>query len=75
MKIQILGTGCPSCKELEKNARQAIQSKEKDIDVEKVEDVNEIVTYGVTSTPALAIDGEVKISGKIVKPEEIEALL
>lgn len=71
MKIEILGMGCPSCVKLEKNAADAAQSAGIDADVVKVTDMNEIMNYGVTRTPALVIDGVVKSSGKILKADEI----
>lgn len=75
MKIEILGTGCPKCKQLEENAKKAVEETGKEAEVVKVEDINEIVSYGVMSTPAIAIDGEVKDSGKIAEVEEIKQWL
>ena len=75
MKIEILGMGCPSCVKLEKNAADAAQSAGIDADVVKVTDMNEIMNYGVTRTPALVIDGVVKSSGKVLKASEIRELL
>jgi len=75
MKVQILGIGCPKCKQTEANARQAIKNLGLDTEVEKITDVNKITDFGVMATPALAVDGEVKISGKIPSVEEIEKLL
>ncbi len=75
MKIQILGTGCPKCQALEKNARQAIQDLGIDANVEKVTDINTISEMGVMMTPGLAVDGDVKATGKVLTAEQIQELL
>jgi small redox-active disulfide protein 2 len=75
MKIQILGTGCPKCRKLEENAREAEELAGVSCDVEKVSDLKEIMKFGVMITPALAIDGVVKATGKVLSPEEIAAML
>jgi len=75
MKIEILGTGCKKCKKLEENAQEAIKAAGVDATIEKVEDMKSIMEYGVMSTPGLVIDGEVKSTGKVLKPKEIEKLL
>ena len=72
MKIEILGMGCPSCVKLEKNAADAAQSAGIEAYIVKVTDMNEIMNYGVTRTPALVIDGVVKSSGKVLKASEIQ---
>ena len=74
-KLQVLGTGCPKCRKLTENAQAAIQEMGLDCDVEKVTDVNEIMKFGVMMTPALAVDGQVKIVGKVASREEIKTLL
>ena len=74
-KIQILGTGCPKCKKLAENANEAISNIEGEFEVVKVTDINEIMKFGVMMTPALAIDGQVKVSGKVVSPDEIRKML
>ncbi len=71
MKIQILGPGCPKCKQVEANAREAVKNLNIDAVIEKITDINRIIDFGVTATPALAVDGEVKFSGKIPSVEEI----
>jgi small redox-active disulfide protein 2 len=71
MKIQILGTGCPKCKKTAENAEKAVKKSGVDVKIEKVEDINNIMNYGIMMTPALAIDGDVKISGNIPSPEQI----
>jgi len=74
-KVQILGTGCPKCKKLTENAEQAIKELGLECEIEKVSDINEIMSFGVMMTPALAIDGEVKVVGKVPTPEAIQKLL
>jgi len=75
MKIQILGTGCPKCKQLAANAQAAIDSSGLEAEIEKVTDINEIMGFGVMMTPALAIDGAVKSTGKVLGAEEIRKLI
>jgi len=74
-KLQILGTGCPKCRQLEANAREALAGATGDWSVEKVTDLTAIMEMGVMMTPALAVDGEVKSTGKVLSPEAIRALL
>lgn len=74
-KIQILGTGCPKCKKLAENAEAAAKALGLEYELVKVTDINEIMNFGVMMTPALAVDGEVKASGKLLSPEEIKKLL
>lgn len=75
MDIKILGTGCPNCKTLEKNTLEAIQRLGLDASVEKVEDIMDIMSYGIARTPALVLDGKVIMSGRVVSSSEIEKLL
>ncbi|MDD2383579.1 MAG: thioredoxin family protein [Sulfurospirillaceae bacterium] len=75
MKIEILGTGCAKCQALTLHVKEAIAKKGIFAQVEKVEDIMKIMSYGVTSTPALVIDGIVKSSGKLLSVDEIIALL
>ena len=75
MKIQILGTGCPKCKQLTANAEQAVRELGINAEIEKVEDIKEIIKFGVMMTPALAVNGQVKAVGKVLSPEEIKKLL
>jgi len=75
MKIQILGAGCPKCKQLEANAREAVATKGVEAEIEKVTDIDEIMEMGVMMTPALVIDGEVKSVGKVLTPDQIAAQL
>ena len=74
-KLQILGTGCPKCKKLAENAQAAAGELGAEYQVEKVTDINEIMKFGVMMTPALAIDGQVKVVGKVPSAEEIKKLL
>ncbi|MAT69846.1 MAG: redox-active disulfide protein 2 [Planctomycetaceae bacterium] len=73
--IQVLGTGCKKCVSLKENAEAAVKELGIEAEVQKVEDINEIVKFGVMSTPALAVDGQVKLVGKVATPEEIKAVL
>lgn len=75
MKIQILGTGCPKCRQLEANARTAAAALSLDADLEKVTELDEIMEMGVMMTPALAVDGEVKSVGKLLTADQIAELL
>ena len=74
-KIQILGTGCPKCKKLTENAEAAAKALGIECAIEKVTDINEIMKFGVMITPALAVDGKVKVVGKVPTPEEIKKML
>jgi small redox-active disulfide protein 2 len=75
MKIEILGTGCSKCTALLEATKKAVAQKGLFVQIEKVEDIMKIMGYGVTSTPALVIDGKVKSSGKLLNVDEIIALL
>ena len=75
MKIEILGTGCPKCKMLEANAKKALEELGKKAELVKVTEIDKIVGYGVMSTPAIVIDGEVKSYGKVADVEEIKEML
>jgi len=75
MKIEILGTGCTKCKALEEVAKQAVAKVGGFHSVEKVEDIQKIMDYGVVSTPGLVIDGEVKSTGKLLSLDEVVALM
>jgi small redox-active disulfide protein 2 len=70
MKIEILGTGCPKCKKLNELVEEAINDLGVSAEIIKVTDINKIIDYGVMVTPALVIDGEIKVAGKI--PEIVE---
>jgi small redox-active disulfide protein 2 len=75
MKIQILGTGCPKCKKLAENAEAAAKALLLDFELEKIMDINQITAFGVMMTPALAIDGTVKLVGKASSVDELKAVL
>ena len=74
-KIQILGTGCPKCKKLAENAETAAKELGVDYEMEKVTDLNAIMAFGVMMTPVLAVDGVVKVVGKVPEPADIKKLL
>ena len=75
MEIKILGTGCPKCKTLEKMTRDVVYQTGVNATIEKVEDIMEIMRYGVMSTPALVVDGIVVIKGRIPSTDEIKKAL
>lgn len=75
MIIKILGSGCPKCKQLEENAKKAINESGINATVEKVTDINKIMDYGVMMTPSLVIDEEVKSVGKVLTSEDIKKIL
>ena len=74
-KLQILGTGCPKCKKLAENAEAAAKAMGIEYTIEKVTDINRIMGFGVMMTPALAVDGVVKVVGKVPEPEAIKDFL
>jgi small redox-active disulfide protein 2 len=75
MKIEVLGTGCAKCTTLYENTKKALEVSGKSAEVVKVEDIPSIMKYGVISTPALVIDGQVKFSGKLASTAEIIGIL
>lgn len=75
LEIKVLGTGCAKCKSLEKMTRETVSELGLPASVEKEEDIQQIMAYGVMSTPALVIDGEVKISGRMPSAKELKSLL
>ena len=75
MKIEVLGTGCAKCKTLYENTKKALEENGTVAELVKVEDIPSIMKYGVMSTPALVIDGQVKCSGKVVSVGEIMGML
>ena len=74
-KIQILGTGCPKCKLLTANAEQAVKELGIEAVVEKVDKIQDIMKFGVMITPALAVDGQVKSAGKVLRADDIKKFL
>ena len=75
MKIQILGTGCPKCRKTFEHADQALKELGTCAELEKVEDLKSIMDFGIMMTPAVAIDGEVKVVGKVPSVEELKKLI
>ncbi|MBT2661831.1 thioredoxin family protein [Bacillus sp. ISL-45] len=75
MNIKILGTGCKKCQELEKNTRMAVEELQVEAQVEKVEDIKEIMKYKVMSTPALVVDEKVVSTGKLLTVKELKGML
>ena len=74
-KLQILGSGCPKCKKLAENTEAAAKELGIEYELEKVTDINQITSFGVMMTPALAVDGEVKLIGKVAGVDEIKTLI
>ena len=75
MDIKVLGTGCARCKQLEKTVRQAVDDMGLDATVEKVSELTDIMAYGIMQTPGLVIDGEIRLTGRVPKLEEMKSLL
>ncbi len=75
MEIKILGTGCPNCRRLEKNAREALAKMAVEATIAKVTDMQEIMTYQILSTPGLVIDGQVVSSGRVPAVSEISSMI
>jgi small redox-active disulfide protein 2 len=75
VQIAILGTGCARCRQTTDIVRQAVEQTGVSATIQKVEDIREIVKYQVMTTPAVAIDGQVKISGKVPTVDEVKSLL
>jgi small redox-active disulfide protein 2 len=74
-KIEILGPGCPKCKSLEASAREAVEHLGIEAEILKVDKMDDILARGVMMTPAIAVDGVVKSSGRVLSPAEVEKLL
>ena len=75
MEIKILGPGCPKCKTLEKLTSDVVEQNSIDATVTKVEDIMEIMKYGVMTTPALVVNGKVEIKGRVPSSDEIKQVL
>jgi len=75
MEIKVLGTGCPKCKTLEKTTREVVEKNGINATIVKVEDITEIMKYGVMTTPALVVDGKVVMKGKVPTAAELTILL
>ena len=75
MQIQILGTGCPKCKQLEQLVRETVAEQNINAEISKVEDIVDIMAYGIMRTPGLVVDGKVVMSGRLPAKSEIMELL
>ncbi len=75
MDVKILGSGCVNCRNLEANTRQALAEMGEDAEIDRVTDEGEIVAWGVMSTPALVVDDEVVVSGRVPTPEQLQRLI
>lgn len=75
MEIKVLGTGCSKCKTLEKLTRDAVAESGISAEIEKVEDIYKIMSYGVMSTPALVVNQKVVVSGRVPSVAEIKDIL
>ena len=74
-KLQILGTGCPKCNQLAERTEQAARELGLEYEIVKVNKITDIMSFGVMSTPALAVDGEVKVAGKLPDLEKIKEMI
>jgi small redox-active disulfide protein 2 len=74
-KIKVLGPGCPRCKQMEVQTRLAVSELGLECEIEKVEDIQKIMAYGILMTPALVVDGAVKVSGRVPSVKQIKDLL
>jgi small redox-active disulfide protein 2 len=73
--LKILGSGCAKCKKLAELTEQAAKELGMDYEIVKVDDINEIISFGVMMTPALVVDGTVKVAGRLPKVEEIKSMI
>ena len=74
-KLQVLGPGCPKCEELTRRTDEAAKALGVDYELEKVKDLNQMMALGVFMTPALVVDGEVKVVGKVPSLDEIKTMI
>lgn len=74
-KLQILGTGCPKCNKLAESAQAVAQELGLEFELEKVTNIDDIIRFGIFMTPALVVDGVVKVSGRVPSSEEIRKML
>ena len=74
-KLQILGTGCPKCNQLAERTEQAAKELGLEYEIVKINKINDIMSFGVMNTPALAVDGEVKVAGKLPDLEKIKEMI
>lgn len=75
MEIKILGPGCPNCNSLYKMTREVVEKNGINAKITKVEDIMEIMKYGIMSTPALVVDEKVLVNGRVPSSDEIKQLL
>lgn len=75
MEIKVLGPGCANCNKLEDATRKAVEKAGLDATIEKVSDLQEIMSYGVMSTPALVVNGELRVAGRVPSVDDLVALL
>jgi len=75
VEIKVLGTGCAKCKQLEKDVFNALAELDLAADVEKVQDIKKIMSYKVMSTPALVVNGKVKVAGRVPRADELKKLI
>jgi small redox-active disulfide protein 2 len=75
MKIEILGMGCPRCKQLTANAGAAVKEMDVNAEIIKVTDINKMAEYGVMTTPSLVIDGKIVSSGRLLNKDEIKKII
>jgi small redox-active disulfide protein 2 len=75
LRIQVLGTGCPKCRETLARVRQAADDLGVDAEIEKVEKIQDIMAFGIVATPAVAVDGVVKVAGRLATVDEIKEIL
>lgn len=75
MNIKILGPGCHNCRRLDAYTREALQAVGMTADIEKVEEITEIMSYGILRTPGLVIDGEIVVSGHVPTPDRLAEIL
>lgn len=73
MEIKVLGTGCPKCKKTTELIEETVKELGKDVNIQKVTEINDIMNYGVMITPAVVVDEQVKIAGKIPSKDEIKS--
>jgi len=75
INIKVLGTGCSKCNSLEKLTRKVVSDNNIEAEIEKVEDIMDIMNYGIMRTPALVVEGEVKVSGRLPSEKELKEFL
>jgi len=75
MQIQILGTGCPKCKSLEKATREVVAQNNIEATITKVDDIVEILKFNIMTTPAMVVDGKVMVKGRVPSMDEIKEIL